>query len=351
MSRRSLAIVIAVPLMVALWIAAALLPVPYVTYHPGVTVDVLSEAQGAERIQIDGHKAYYGDGELRMTTVSVTRAEDHVSLFEVLGSWLSDEEAVQPYSAVYEENETDAENQQESAVEMVSSQDAAIAVALRALDIKVTPVVEIFSVTPGTPSEGKLQVRDRLLSIDGTKIDTPQQVVDAVDGAKVGQPLEFVVRRAGKQKTVEVAPARIDGRKMIGIWPGPGFAFPFRVDINIDPRIGGPSAGLMFSLAIYDTLTPGSLTGGKRIAGTGTINSDGQVGPIGGIQQKIVGARNAGAELFLVPGPADGGNCEEAAGAPNEDTRLVPVSTFDEALQAIETWVDDPDADLPTCQD
>ncbi len=92
-----------------------------------------------------------------------------------------------------------------------------------------------------------------------------------------------------------------DGVPRIGIVPGNGFDFPFQVHVNIDPDVGGPSAGLMFSLAIFDTLTPGSLTGDAAVAGTGTMSEDGSVGPIGGIQQKIVGARDDGAELFLVP--------------------------------------------------
>ena len=115
--------------------------------------------------------------------------------------------------------------------------------------------------------------------------------------------------------------------------------------VNIDPDIGGPSAGLMFSLAIYDTLTPGSLTGDQVVAGTGTIKDDGSVGPIGGIQQKIVSARDDGASLFLVPPD----NCDDALGAPNEDMRLVRADTMHDAVTSIEAWVKNPDASLPTC--
>jgi PDZ domain-containing protein len=103
----------------------------------------------------------------------------------------------------------------------------------------------------------------------------------------------------------------------------------------------------MFSLGIYDTLTKGSLTDGRTIAGTGTIDAAGVVGPIGGIQQKIVGARDAGAELFLVPPD----NCDEAVEAPNGDMRLVEAPTTHSALDSIKKWVADPDAKLPTCGD
>ena len=161
--------------------------------------------------------------------------------------------------------------------------------------------------------------------------------------------------RDGKEVDVQVTPEErsadlfgavtVTGSPQIGIFLGQGFILPFPVTVTIDPRIGGPSAGLMFSLAIYDTLTPGSLTGGGRVAGTGEIAADGTVGAIGGIQQKIVGAREDGAELFLVP--AD--NCEDTKGAHNGDMRLVRVDTFDTAKSALEAWAEDHDAKLPSC--
>ncbi len=159
--------------------------------------------------------------------------------------------------------------------------------------------------------------------------------------------MTFLVRRDGKPVTVVVKPRVVDGDLRVGVTSGPGFIFPFQVSVDIPEDIGGPSAGLMFSLAIYDTLTPGSLTGGQIVAGTGTIDATGKVGPIGGIQQKVVAARQSGAELFLVP--AD--NCADATGAPNEGMRLVKATTMHEARQSIAAWVKDPDATLPTCEE
>ena len=106
MSRRTLAGVIAVPLMIGLWAAALLLPVPYVTYSPGVTVDVLAEENGKEIVQVVGHKAYRDDGELRMTTVYVTRPDARVNIFEAMSAWLDDEKALYPYDSVYGPGET-----------------------------------------------------------------------------------------------------------------------------------------------------------------------------------------------------------------------------------------------------
>ena len=349
MNRRSLAIAVSVPLLVGLWVAAAVIPVPYVTYAPGLTVDVLAESSGQERIQIDGHRSFHDAeaGELRMTTVSVTPPRKRINLFTAMGAWLDGEQSVEPYGAVYDDEETPEDNDVQSAVSMLSSQDTAVAAALRELGHELTPTVEVYSVTSGAPADGVFEVRDRILRIDGEPITEPQQVVDAVTAKEVGESLTFVVVRDGRRIRREVAPADVDGRKLIGIWPGSGYLFPFDVTININPEIGGPSAGLMFSLAIYDILTPGPLTGGRSVAGTGTIDPDGNVGAIGGIQQKIVGARESGSGLFLVPAA----NCRDAVGAPHGDMRVIRVATLGEAREAVEAFAADPAADLPTCED
>lgn len=347
MSRRTLAIVVAVPLTGLLLIAALALPIPYVLYEPGTTVDLLSTERGEERIQVDGHQAYYDGGELRMTTIYVTQPGDSITLGSALFGWLDRDDSVQAYDAVYAPDETEEENDAESALQMSTSQDVATAVALTDLgyDVPVVPVVG--RVTKDAPADGKLEVADRFVTIGGTPIKTLDDVSKAVSASKVGEPLAFVVERKGARETIQVEPRRIEGRPRVGIEVGVDYEFPFDVHVNIAENIGGPSAGLMFSLSIYDTLTPGSLTDGRIVAGTGTIDPDGQVGPIGGIQQKIASARDAGAELFLVPES----NCDEAVDAPADDVRLVKVATMSEARKAIETYADDPDADLPTCED
>jgi len=347
MSRRTLAIIIAVPLTALLLIAAFVLPVPYVLYRPGTTVDVLSTAGGKERIQVTGHKAYYDDGELQMVTIYVTQPGDEVSLGTALMGWVNRDEAVRPYDSVYSDDETAEENDAQSAIQMSSSQDDAVAVALTALgyDVPVVPLVN--SVGEDLPATGKLEPKDRFVSVGGKRIKTVQEVVDAISGAPAGEPLVLVVERAGKHERVVVTPRVIDGKVRIGIELGFDYRFPFDVTINIDQNIGGPSAGLMFSLSIYDTLTPGSMTGGHIVAGTGEIRPDGSVGPIGGIQQKIAAARDAKAELFLVPAA----NCDEALGAPKDDVRLARVETMEQARDVVEKFAKDTDADLPSCED
>ncbi|CAM3251715.1 S16 family serine protease [Nocardioides dubius] len=350
MSRRSLATVIAVPLMVGLWLAAALVPVPYVTSRPGLTVDVLAETQGQEIIQIEGHRTYYDGGELRMTTVASDGAEDNVSLFSALRAWLSDDQAVQPFDSVYRRGETNQQNREEAHQDMVTSQDVAVAVALKELGYEIPLGVKVSGVPEGSPSAGKLEVNDELVQVGDTKVTDADALLATVKEAEAGEPLPIVVKRDGKRVRVEVTPETVtddDGseRVALGINIGTGFVFPFDVQVNINPAIGGPSAGLVFALAIYDTLTEGSLTGGRNIAGTGALDVDGAVEPIGGIQQKIAGARDSGSELFLVPAA----NCAEAVGADNGDMRLTRVATFEDAKEAIEAFAEDRDAKLPTC--
>ncbi len=346
MSQRTLAGLLAGPLLLALWVGVLVLPLPYVTYAPGVTVDVLGEEDdGQEIIQVNGQKTYRDDGQLRMTTVYVSQPKARVNLLEVMGAWIDDEDAVYPYDAVYRQDETPEESKRESSVQMVTSQDEAVAVALRELGYDVTPVVQVANVDKNMPADGALKVGDVLKTVGGVRIKTAGDVGKAVVDSGIGKKLAFGIGRDGKDLTVSITPKDVDGKPLVGIVGGIGFDFPFDVEVNIDPEIGGPSAGLMFSLAIYDTLTPGSLTGDAVVAGTGTIADDGSVGPIGGIQQKIAAARRAEADLFMVPPE----NCEDARGAANGDMILVKATTMHDAVKAIEAWVEDPDATLPTC--
>jgi PDZ domain-containing protein len=242
----------------------------------------------------------------------------------------------------------------------VSSQDTAVAVAEKALGYPVTPSLEVTLIADGSPADGALAVRDLIRKVNGTPLSdditkASDQLRSAVKATPPGEQVTLTVLRDGKEIDVPLTPEQpttdlfgvvtVTGSPQLGIFLGQGFILPFPVTVTIDPRIGGPSAGLMFSLGIYDTLTPGSLTGGAAVAGTGEIAADGTVGAIGGIQQKIVGAREAGAKLFLVP--AD--NCDDAKGAHNGDMRLVKVDTFDTARAAIETWAKDHNAKLPSC--
>ena len=346
MTQRTLAGLLAVPLLIALWVAALVEPLPYVTYAPGLTVNVLgTNDAGKDIIQVKGHQTYSDPGQLRMTTVYVSQRNAHNTIFELMKDWVSRSNAVYPQEAVYPSGGTPQQDKKEGQVEMTSSQDAATAAALTELGYHVTQAV-VAGVQQGAPAEGHLRKGDVILSVDGTPVDDANGVVDSVGSLQAGQPVSFVVRRHAKRVRAQVTPREVDGHPQVGIQIGTRTTtFPFRVTIAIDPQIGGPSAGLMFSLGIYDALTPGSLTDGRTIAGTGTIDAGGSVGPIGGIQQKIVAARDAGAGLFLVPPD----NCDEAVGAPHGDMRLVEAASTHSALASIKAWVADPHVDLPTC--
>ncbi|WP_182523925.1 YlbL family protein [Nocardioides dongkuii] len=347
MKQRTLAALVALPLLLLLVVLAFTLPLPYATYAPGLTVDVLGESEkGEEIIEVSGHEAYRDDGEVRMTTVFVSLPEADKRLPELLGAWLDDDEAVYPYEVVHPDGETVEDSRREGAVDMVTSQDEAIAVALTEMGEEVEPAVGVAFVEDGTPADGALKVRDLFLEIDGKPIEKVEDVAAAVRAAGADDPVELVVLRDGRRTTIEVTPKLKDGTPTIGITVGTFYRFPFQVSVDIDPAIGGPSAGLMFALAIYDTLTPGSLTGGETIAGTGTIDAEGRVGPIGGVQQKIAGARADGAGLFLVPPD----NCAEALGAEAGDMRLVRAETMHDARLAVEAWAEDPNTELPSCE-
>jgi Lon-like protease len=348
MTHRTTAGLVAVLLLGAIVAWTVFRPMPYVTYEPGRTLDVLGETDGKEVIQVSGHKVYRDAGELRMTTVLVSTPGARLDLFTLMTDWLNPDDDVYPYESVYAPDLDQEENRERGQVEMVSSQDAATAAALRELGYVVTPVIEVLAVTDDTPAAGKLKVRDILLEVGGIPITSGEDVSKAVTEAPKGQPIPFKVKRGGKNGRVvetSITPTTIDGHQRVGIRIGTGFELPFEVSVNISDSIGGPSAGLMFSLAIFDTLTPGSLTGDQVVAGTGTIDEQGKVGPIGGIQQKIVGAREDGAKLFLVPPD----NCADATDSRNGDMRLVKAVTMHAAVQAIEKWVTNPDAKLPVC--
>lgn len=349
MTQRWIAFAIAAPLTFVLFVLAAFWPLPYATQSPGPTFDVLAgDSDAAEIIQVEGHETYRDKGEIRFTTVQTSPRDRKESLFSALQAWIDPNEAVVPYDIAHPPNQTAEDEERQGAVSMIGSQDAAIAVAMRELGLEVPTGIQVAFVEEKGASFGVLRVRDKIVEVDGKPLEGPQQLVDAVQEHGPGDPVELLIDRRGKELTVEIEPREtvVEGERAmrIGITPGTGYDFPFEVTIQVDPAIGGPSAGLMFSLAVYDTLTPGSLSDGAVVAGTGELFDDGTVGPIGGIEQKIAGAEEAGAELFFVPKD----NCADVEGF-DTDLTLVKATTMHEAVEALEAWADDRDADLPSC--
>jgi PDZ domain-containing protein len=280
-----------------------------------------------------------------MTTVSVTQRDARLDLFTLMHAWFSRDDAVYPFSIQYGDSGSQQQDTEEGQVEMIRSQDSAIAAALRQLGYPVHPALEILAVTPDMPADGKLRPRDVVRRFNGTRVTAATQLAKLIAAVPDGKSVPITVVRKGKPVTMQITPVTKDGHKLIGVTLGIGYTFPFKVSVNISDAIGGPSAGLMFALSIYDTLTPGSLTSGGSVAGTGTIDGKGKVGEIGGIQQKIAGARQDGAQLFLVP-PA---NCADALTSNHGSMRLAKATTLKDAIAEVRAWGKDHDAALPQC--
>jgi PDZ domain-containing protein len=346
MTQRTWAALVAVPLFVALGLYMAVSPLPFVTYAPGLTINVLGDNGDKPIISVEGHRAYHDDGQLRMTTVSVTQRDAKLDLITLMWTWgIARDDAIYPYAIQYGDSGTQEQDTEEGQVEMIRSQDSAIAAALRQLGYPVHPALEILAVTPDMPADGKLHPRDVVRRFNGTRVTAATQLAKLIAEVPAGRSATMSVERKGKPVTLRVTPVTKDGHKLIGVTLGLGYTFPFKVTVNINEAIGGPSAGLMFALSIYDTLTPGSLTSGGTVAGTGTIDGRGTVGEIGGIQQKIAGARQDGAQLFLVP-PA---NCPDALTSDHGSMRLAKAATLKDAIAELDAWGKNHDAPLPQC--
>lgn len=348
-------------MLIALLCAGVLINVPYSEMSPGPTVNTLGDHDGEPVLQISGHRIYATSGHLNMTTVRVTSADYKMNLVEAVYGWLSHDNKVVPHDTLYPDGKTEQQSTQENAEEFSQSQESAKVAALKELGVPVRSWVIVSTVLKGSPAEGKLHAGDVIKAVDGTVVKQPADVATLVTKHKPGQDVVFTVvpakeqaaaekanKTATKTEKVTVTTTTSDDtgekRAIVGISAGTDHTFPFSIDIKL-ADVGGPSAGLMFSLGIYDKLTPGSLTGGKFVAGTGTIDDAGTVGPIGGISMKTIGARSKGAQYFLTP--AD--NCAEAAKDTPSGLTLVKVKTIDDALGALKDIRSGDTGALPKC--
>lgn len=334
--------------MCVMILGASMLPVPYVVERPGPAIDVLGEYQDEQILTIEGAETYETDGELMMTTVSVDGGPGYtVTPVEVLVGWFDPSQAVFPRELLFPEDQTQEQTDLHNTVQMSTSQQGAVAVALDELGVAYEDTVMVAGIQAGAPAEGQLEGGDVILAVDGEEAADVEGYQALVADREPGEDVTVTVLRDDEERDVTMTTADVDGTARLGIVLGAGYDFPMDVRLTVGD-VGGPSAGTMFSLAVYDELTPGALTGGEAVAGTGTISADGEVGSIGGIRQKMIGARDAGAEFFLAPGA----NCEEVAGNEPDGLQVVAVDTFDEALEATTTIAESGTADsLPTCED
>jgi PDZ domain-containing protein len=301
------------------------LELPYVAFSPGPTSDA------ANAVEADGVELFPPNGELLMLTV----VSQDVNVFEALIAGLDPNIDLVPKEAVRREGESDEEYRNRVLQQMDDSNFRAIAVALGYLGYEMVPVeVVINEFVEGVPAADVLELGDSILEVDGQSVASVSDIGPLLEDRDVGSDVLVKVARGEEQLELEVELAeRTDepGVAMIGVVLGELTRPPFPIELR-PGDIGGPSAGMMHTLAIIDSLTEGDLTGGEVIAGTGTIRVDGTIGPIGGIRQKVVGAEAAGARYILVP--VD--NYERALTAERSTIEIVPVSTIDEAVDFLD---------------
>jgi len=331
LSRRVRTLIVASVLLLVLFVLLLTMPVPYVILSPGPTADTLGSYGGQEVVVLKGHAPNRTTGHLNLTTVQVSSGS--VTALQALAAWLRGDEVVAPRAAVYPPGQSDEQVQQQNTEDFIGSQESATAAAL--CELHYPRGFGVLDVTSDGPSQGILRPGDFLKRVDGRRADTAKALAAVLADERPGKTVEVDVVRNGKPLTVRVElgkpPKGRDGA-ILGIHvPADSKAClaPFAVSLCPGCAIGGPSAGLMFALGIIDKLTDEDLTGGRFIAGTGTIDPDGKVGPIGGIQLKMIAAHDAGATVFLAPE----GNCEDVRGATPDGLQVIKVSTLHGAIQ------------------
>jgi PDZ domain-containing protein len=307
--------------LVALVLALNFYRLPVVALTPGPMEDVLA------RVKIHGKRDYDSKGKLYLTSVGV---DDNVRFYEALLDLANRDVQLLPREQVFPDGGTAEEIDQENVALMDQSKETAKVVALRELgyDVKPTGVV-VTETVPGAPADGRLEAGDRIVAVDERGVTSIEQVRKAITRHQVGERVAFRIDRDRATKEVAVRVQAAEGQPRVGVVLRDLFQ-DLPVEVNIDTEnIGGPSAGLMFTLSIVDKLTSQDLTGGRRIAGTGAIELDGSVLPVGGVAEKLVAVDRQGVSIFLIPG----GNCGDVRGRVPDGLRLVKVSSLQEALR------------------
>ena len=326
--------------VVAAALAAALLPVPYVVLSPGPTLNTLGKTpDGKPLIQIAGHPVSRTSGNLNMVTVDYQGGPgNEINIFTALRAWLAPHDAVVPQQEIFGTNQSVQQVQQQDVVQMTNSQQNATAAALTVLHIRFQTFVQVAATEQGMPASQVLRAGDVITAVDGVPIDLAT-VGTQIRSHPAGSLLRLTVRRNGKTMQLKVRSVKAPGpngkpEPQIGVQITPQYKFPFDVKFSVG-AIGGPSAGMMFALGIIDKLGHMDLTGGRFIAGTGALGSpdpNAAVQPIGGIQQKMAGARAEGATVFLSPAA----NCSDALSARPAGMKLIKVSTLSGAVRDLE---------------
>ena len=332
MPRRTLTLYISAIAVIVAILVAERISVPYVILGPGPTLNTLGKDQsGKPLITISGRTVHPTSGHLNMVSITYEGGPGHgFNVFTALRAWLDPHEAVVPESEIFAPGQSQQQVTQQDQTQMTGSQQSATAAALSQLHIKYQTMPGVVSVEKGLPAYGQLKAGDLIKAVDGQPVASASQLTTQIK-AHAAAPLTVTVQRSGRTVQVQLMAKKVDGRSILGIVVQDQYKFPFTVTIQIG-QIGGPSAGMMFALGIIDKLSTENLTNGKFIAGTGEISASGAVSPIGGIQQKMIGARDAGATVFLAPA----GNCADTKGAVPAGLKVVKVSTLSGAISALQ---------------
>ncbi|MCW4386528.1 PDZ domain-containing protein [Salinibacterium sp. SYSU T00001] len=320
-------------------VVLSFVPTPYVIQQPGPVYDTLGsveiDGEATDLIEIDA-ETYETSGSLDLLTVNVVGSRaTRTGWFSVVSAWLDPSRSVLPLDSVYPEGTSFEDAEEASRVDMENSKREAVAAALRELGYTVEGTLTIASVAEGYPADGVIEPGDTIVSVDGEAHSDVSALREALAVHGTESAAALTLLRDGETLEVEVTPVLSEGSDpipVLGVGVQVEYDFPVDVDITLD-SVGGPSAGMMFALGIVDKLSPGDATGGEIIAGTGTITATGEVGPIGGVRQKMYGALGAGADWMLVPSR----NCSEVAGNEPSGLRVIPVETLTDALAALES--------------
>ena len=321
---------------------------PYVIERPGPVVNVLGDYDDKPVIAISGAKTFKTTGELGLLSVSIVGSPEQTpDWLELFWAWIDPAQAILPVEAVYPPDMTTEQIEAESTAMMEESQQDSVAVALLKLGYVVPSKIYVSEVSKNKPSSGKLIAGDFVLSVNGVKPQSIENLRELINKYDSKTALTVRVLRGIKELEYQLTPIKNEDQKFVlGIFVGTKYDFPVKVNLQV-ADIGGPSGGMMFALGIFDQLTPGSLTGGKNIAGTGTIDSKGVIGPIGGIRQKMYGAVRSGATHFLAPVE----NCSEVTGHVPAGLTVLTVETFDESLSIVEAIAKNQDlTQFGTCE-
>jgi PDZ domain-containing protein len=327
-TRRIAVLTAGVVLLVLFGLLGTTLPVPYVAQVPGPTFNTLGDIGGSKIITVAGRPANKVSGNLNLTTVGVSRGG--LSLVQAVRGWFDDEIAVVPEESVYPPGRSEQQTQDANRQAFLTSEQAAESAALGHLGYPVKVVVQ--EVPKGSPSGSLLAAGDTIDAVDGRPTPDADTLTTVLTSTPAGTTVTVDTTHLGKPGQVQITTKAAQGRKgsMLGVSVLAQPSAPFDVQIDVKD-VGGPSAGLMLTLGILDLVGNDDLTAGKVVAGTGTIDAQGAVGPIGGITLKMAAAKGIGAQLFLVP--AD--NCAEAKGVDAPGFPLARVANLDDALKAL----------------